>query len=183
MARKHPDATPWVGCGGVPRTRSPRKFPTARRSLSLTALIGLAVGMAACERATEEDINQALGITPTPTASAAQIATGTAAASATAASRAAAASSPGAGGAAALGDVTRGRRQFLTQCAGCHGPGGQGPDILAAGSAGANVTFETLQPLIREGANHTPPGPRTAAEISDATLRDIAAYIQSSAGG
>ena len=179
LARQELDG---AGIGASHGQRSLAHTRTARRALLVTALIGVAAAVAACGRATEEDINQALGITPTPTASAAQIATGTAAASATAAARAAAASSPGAGPAVALGDVTRGRRHFQTQCAGCHRPGGAGPDILAAGGAGANVTLESLEPLIREGTGHSPPGPYRTTEISDAALRDIAAYIRSSAG-
>jgi mono/diheme cytochrome c family protein len=97
--------------------------PVTRRASLLVTIIAVALVAAACGRASEEQINQALGITPTPTASAEQIATATAAASATADARALAASSPGA---AALGDVTQGQRIFTTWCLGCHGPGGQG---------------------------------------------------------
>ena len=154
-----------------------------KRAVLLMTLTMLAVAMASCGRASPAEIDQALGITPTPTASAAQMATGTAAAAAAAAARTASASSPGAGGqVAALGDVTRGSMQFTTQCSGCHGPSGRGPDILSPGSAGGGVTAENLLPLIREGANHpVPPGPYPATLISDAAVADIAAFIRSRA--
>ena len=150
-----------------------------RRLTTLVSVISIALLAAACGRATQEQINQALGITPTPTMSAAQIASATAATSATSAAREVAAASPGA---AALGDVTAGSRQFNTWCSGCHGPGGAGPDILAPGSPGATVTADSLLPLIREGEGHTPPGPYKPTEISDKQIADIAAYLRSSAG-
>ena len=150
-----------------------------RRSALLVALITVALGAAACGRATEDQINQALGITPTATQSAEQVASATEAASATAAARLLAASSPGA---AAQGDVSQGSRQFQTWCAGCHRPGGAGPDILSAGSPGASVSAETLLPLIREGVGHAkPPGPYRSTEISDKQVADIAAYLNDQA--
>ena len=154
-----------------------------KRAVLLVTLTVLAVAMASCGRASPAEIDQALGITPTPTASAAQMATATAAAAAAEAARTASASSPGAGReVAALGDVTRGSRQFTTQCSGCHGPSGRGPDILSPGSAGADVTAENLLPLIREGANHpVPPGPYPATLLNDAAVTDIAAFIRSRA--
>jgi mono/diheme cytochrome c family protein len=142
-------------------------------------VVGVALVAAACGRATEDQINQALGITPTATLSAEQIASATEAASATAAARLLAASSPGA---SALGDVTQGRRQFTTWCSGCHGPGGAGPDILSSGSPGASVTADTLLPLVREGTGHaSPPGPYLPTEINDDQIADIAAYLNSEA--
>ena len=170
-------------------TDSGRPIPTGgistthRRGIVLAAAVSITLAVAACGRATEQEINQALGITPTPTPSAAQIATATAAASATAAARAAAASSPGTGGEAALGDVSRGNRVFTTWCSGCHGPGAQGPNILEPGGPGTAVTLETLLPLVREGTGHSsPPGPYKVTEISDNAVRDLAAYIRSRAG-
>src|SRR4051794_25645125 len=150
-----------------------------RRFVLLVSLITIALGAAACGRATEDQINQALGITPTATQSAEQVASATEAASATAAARLLAASSPGA---VAQGDVTSGKRQFQTQCAGCHRPGGAGPDILSPGSPGASVTAETLLPLIREGVGHAdPPGPYSKTELTDKQVKDIAAYINDEA--
>lgn len=157
-----------------------RKIALPRRLPLLLSVIAVALGGAACGRATEMQINQALGITPTATQSAEQIASATAAASATSAARALAASSPGT---AVLGDVTQGERQFQTWCAGCHGEGGIGPDILSSGSAGASVTAETLQPMVRDGENHTPPGPYKSTEITDEQIMDLAAYLRATAGG
>ena len=152
-----------------------------QRFTLLVTVVAIALVAAACGRATEDQINQALGITPTPTLSAEQIASATEAASATAAARLLAASSPDA---VALGDVTQGSRQFNTWCSGCHGPGGAGPDILSPGSPGASVTADSLLPLIREGVGHAaPPGPYRVTELSDDQILDIAAYLSSEAGG
>ena len=153
------------------------------RPALLTTIIGVAVLVAACGRASEQEINQALGITPTPTLSAEQIATGTAAAAAAAATRtaeAAMAGSPGA--AAALGDVASGKTQFNTWCLNCHRVGGTGPDLLAAGGPGANLTTEQLLPMIRTGENHSPPGPYQTFMLSDKAVADITAYLRSEAG-
>ena len=150
-----------------------------RRFVLLVSLISVALGAAACGRATEDQINQALGITPTATQSAEQVAAATEAANATAAARQLAASSPGA---AALGDVTQGSRQFQTWCSGCHGPGGQGPDIRSPGSPGETVTAESLLALVREGVGHPeppdPPGVYRTTEISDKQVADLAAYLR-----
>jgi len=150
-----------------------------QRFVLLVSLITIALGAAACGRATEDQINQALGITPTATQSAEQIAAATEAASATAAARQLAASSPGAG---VLGDVTQGSRQFQTWCSGCHGPGGQGPDIRSPGSPGETVTAESLLALVREAVGHPeppdPPGVYTTTEITDKQVADLAAYLR-----
>lgn len=150
-----------------------------RRFVLLVSLISVALAAAACGRATEDQINQALGITPTATQSAEQVAAATEAASATAAARQLAATSPEAG---ALGDVTQGSRQFQTWCSGCHGPGGQGPDIRSPGSPGETVTAESLLALVREGVGHpeppNPPGVYRTTEISDKQVADLAAYLR-----
>ncbi len=146
-----------------------------RRASIVVTVVFLALFAVACGRASEVEINQALGITPTPTLSGEQIAASTAAASATTAARLAAASSPGA---EALGDVAAGKRQFNTWCTGCHGPGGAGPDILSPGSPGAAVTADSMQALIRDGTGHaTPPGAYRPTEISDKQIKDITAYL------
>lgn len=151
----------------------------ANRGLMLVATIGAAIGLAACGRATDDEISQMLGITPTPTPSAEQIAQATAEASATAAALA----SPAAGAAVAMGDVVSGERQFATWCTGCHRPAGNGPDLLSAGSPGANATTDRLLAIVREGDGHTPPGPYKETEISDKQIADLAAYILQQAGG
>lgn len=153
------------------------------RGLLLAMVAGTVLVVAACGRATEREINQALGITPTPTPSAEQLATGTARAIAAATEAARAASSPGtAGQVAAVGDVSRGSRQFTTWCFNCHGPAGTGPKLLEQGGAGAAVTLEMLLPLVREADGHaSPPGPYTASEIPDGAVADLVAYILSRA--
>lgn len=145
----------------------------------MTTVVSVALTLAACGRATEEQINQALGITPTATMSAEQVAESTAAANATSAAKELALASPGA---AAAGDVTAGKRQFNTWCIGCHGPGGAGPDILSPGSPGSSVDPATLLAMIREGEGHTPPGPYKPTELSDKQVTDLAAYLQSAPG-
>ncbi len=152
------------------------------RSTLLATVIGVAFLVAACGRATEEEINQALGITPTPTRSAEEIATGTAAAQVAAATRtaeaAAMAGSPGA--AVALGDVTRGRTQFTLNCIGCHGPAGQGGNLLEAGGPGSGLTYEQLLAVVRQGQNH--PTKFETFRISDKSIADVLAYIQAQSG-
>jgi mono/diheme cytochrome c family protein len=144
----------------------------------LLSIVAVVVVATACGRATEEQINQALGITPTPTHEALLAsASGTATDAGTAP-----AGTGGASPVVALGDVTKGKRQFNTWCAGCHGPAGPGPDIRSPGSAGGSVTVESLTPLIREGEGHaTPPGPFKPTEISNTQIADIAAYLRSEA--
>jgi mono/diheme cytochrome c family protein len=157
------------------------------RATLLVSVIGVALVVAACGRASEDEINRALGITPSPTRSAADLATATASAVAGAATRTAAAlvaSSPGASGspgAVAAGDIAAGTRQFTTWCAECHRPGGRGPDILAPGSAAAGITVEEIMPLLREGTGGHP-SYRTF-ELSNKAIADLVAYIQSKAGG
>ena len=153
-----------------------------RRGGVLIGVASIVLLVAACGRASEAEINQALGITPSPTLSAERLATGTAAAQAAAATRAAAAASPGSGGqVAAVGDVSRGSRQFTTWCFNCHGPAGA-VKLLEPGGPGAAVTAENLLPLLRDAPGHAvPPGPYTTTEIPDAAVADLAAYILSKA--
>jgi mono/diheme cytochrome c family protein len=143
----------------------------------LLAVAFVVVVASACGRATQEEINQALGITPTPTPAEEKLA----AASETASGPGTAAPTAGSAGAVALGDVTKGKRQFGTWCAGCHGPGGSGPDIRSPGSAGSTITVESLMSLVRDGTGHPTRGPFKPTEISDSQVADIAAYLQSEA--
>jgi mono/diheme cytochrome c family protein len=149
-----------------------------QRSTLHVAIIAVVVLATACGRATKEQINQALGITPTPTHEALlAAASGTATGVGTAG-----AATAGIAPVEVLGDVTQGKRQFGTWCAGCHGPGGAGPDIRSPGSPGSTVTAESLLPLVRDAKGHsTPPGPYKPTEISDAQIADIAAYLRSEA--
>jgi mono/diheme cytochrome c family protein len=148
------------------------------RATILVLVISLALGLAACGRASEEQINQALGITPTPTPSAEQLAAATNAANAAATERAKEEASPNtAGGLADLGDVTQGQRQFETWCAGCHTPGGSAPDLKALQAAAAKMSPDELEALVRDGKGHTPPGPYKTTEISNRQIGDLGAYI------
>ena len=148
------------------------------RATILVMVISLAIGLAACGRASEEQINQALGITPTPTPSAEQIAAATNAAIADATERAKEAASPNTtGGLAALGDVTQGGTQFQTWCSGCHSAGGAAPDVKALQPIAAKMSPDELEALIRDGKGHTPPGPYKTTEISNRQIGDIGAYI------
>jgi mono/diheme cytochrome c family protein len=153
-----------------------------RRRLSfLVTVVTLALVGVACGRATEDQINQALGITPTATLTAEEIAASTAAVTATHEAKLLAASTPSAPSVASVGDVAAGKRQYDVWCIACHSPGGAGPDLLSAGSVGSTVTLESMTTLIREGENH-PPGAYTPTDISDKQLVDITAYILSSPG-
>jgi len=153
------------------------------RGAMLLMILTIGFGVAACGRATDEQINQALGITPTPTPSQDDLATSTAEAEATEAARLAALASPqGESAAIALGDVTRGRGQFQTNCMGCHGPGGRGPNLVQAGGPGIDVTLEQMIAVVRNGDGHpTPPGPYPQSRVADSGIRDITAYILSEA--
>jgi mono/diheme cytochrome c family protein len=154
-----------------------------KRGAVLLMIVVIALGVTACGRATEEQINQALGITPTPTPSQADLATSTAAAQATEEARLAAQASPSGAATVAVGDVTRGRTQFQTNCMGCHGPFSQiGPKLLEPGGVGVDLTLERLQAVVREGEGHpVPPGPYPQSRVADSAIRDLYAYIQSEA--
>jgi mono/diheme cytochrome c family protein len=147
----------------------------------LLILITVALAITACGRATDEQINQALGITPTPTPSQEDLATSTAIAQATEDARLAAQASPSGAAAVALGDVTRGRTQFQTNCMGCHGAFSQtAPKLLEPGGVGVDLTIEELQAVIRDGEGHpSPPGPYPQSRIADSAIRDLYAYILS----
>lgn len=160
-----------------------------RKRLSLLLVtLAVAVVAVACGRASKQDIDAALGITPSATLSVAQVATGTANAANAAQTRTAARaalSSPGAGGSpvslAALGDVTAGQRSFNTYCSRCHRPAGNGPAAALAGpnNPATKYTDEQLQALVRTGVGHTkPPGPLTTVTIPDSSLINIIAYIR-----
>lgn len=153
-----------------------------RRRLSfLVTVIALALVGVACGRATEDQINQALGITPTATMTAEEIVASTAAVTATHEASLLAASTPSGSSVANVGDVTAGERQYNVWCVNCHSPGGAGPDLLSAGSVGSTATVDSMTALIRDGMNH-PPGAYKETEISDKQLADITAYILSSPG-
>jgi len=148
----------------------------------------IAVVVVACGRASEEDINNALNITPTPTLSTQQIADQTAAAQSEASTREAAQaalSSPGAEGSAVVdlasaGNPTLGRTAFLMRCQGCHTPGGQpAPALSGPGNPATKYTDEQLVQLLRTGEGHaTPPGPLSVVDVNEKQMIDILAFIR-----
>ena len=159
-----------------------------RRRLSfLISTLAVAVIAVACGRASRSDINSALGITPSPTLSVAQVATGTAAAAEAQQTRTAAQAAidnPGSGSPvslAAAGDVVQGGTQFQLRCARCHSPNGNGsaPALAGAGNPATTYTDQELQQLVRTGEGHAqPPGPLTSVTISDRQLINIIAFIR-----
>lgn len=153
-----------------------------QRAMLLVILL-VALAVTACGRASDEQINQALGITPTPTPSQDDLATSTAAAAATEAARLAELASPSGSTAVALGNVALGRSQFQTNCMGCHGAFSQiGPKLLEPGGIGTELTVEQLQAVVRDGTGHpVPPGPYPRSRVADSAILDIYAYISSEA--
>ena len=139
----------------------------------MLAVIAVVLLVVACGRATEEQIDQALGITPTPTVDAAE------AARASKEAEVAGAASPvdTNAGVAALG-----RTKFQFNCQTCHSPGGTAPDLLATGGPYANIDYATLYPILREGEGHSPsPGPYETFVITDDDIANIGAYIREQA--
>jgi mono/diheme cytochrome c family protein len=161
-----------------------------RRGTWLIAVIGLATLAVSCGRATEDDINSALGITPTATMSAEQQATATvqAAANATQAAAVASGASPADAALAdtnlaALGNVMLGRTGFAVQCQRCHSPGGTGPAPALAGPESPAVALNDVQlyNLIADGENHGADvgGPGALATLTDKQIYDLIAFVRS----
>jgi mono/diheme cytochrome c family protein len=152
-----------------------------RGSLLAVTILAVLVVVVACGRASEEDINNALGIVPTATLSGEQIAQATEAANA-AASAIAAGASPAGGAVAAIpaGDVRLGQQQFSFQCTACHQPSGQGraPALIGPDSPVADLTDQQLFDLVRTGEGHPDQQPISTMRISDKQLASIIAYIR-----
>jgi mono/diheme cytochrome c family protein len=143
----------------------------------MSLLIVLVV--AACGRASEEEINELLGIVPTPTLSDEQIAMATEQAAAEASAIAAGASPVIASGFdASAGDVTLGRQQFTFQCQQCHRAdgGGTGPALAGAGNPAVALSDDEIATLVREG-HATVPG-FSVNRLSDRQLAGIIAFIR-----
>lgn len=154
-----------------------------RASLLVMAL-GVAVFAIACGRASQKEIEQALGITPTATFSPDDLATSTARAAAAASARAAA-GSPGAGaspGAVALaGNVAAGKNSFQFNCAQCHRPNSPTGAPLLNGPESPSIALSDAQifDLIRNGTNHKPPGAIPDFTLNNQRIADIIAYLRS----
>lgn len=154
-----------------------------RRATSLFVMACIAIFAVSCGRASTEQINQALGITPTPTTNPTVLAQQTAQANLLATQQASAAS-PGAspGGVIALvGDPNAGTSSYQFRCMQCHSAAGPGPNLTQPGGPGKGMTYAKLYPIVRDGKNH-PPGPMQTFVITDQNIADIAAYIVQQAG-
>jgi mono/diheme cytochrome c family protein len=158
-----------------------------KRATLLVAIIGIAIIAVACGRASEDEINQALGITPTPTQSAGDIATATARA-AEAATQQALAQASGSPAAVAQGDITQGRNFYRITCSQCHRPdgSGRGPALAIPDSPILAYTTEEFAAFLRGepspgGIVHSRP-PYTTAELSEERVADIYAYLLSETG-
>lgn len=156
-----------------------------KRASMLVMIIGLAVFAVACGRATQKEIDQALGITPTATFSADDHATQTAEVAAAASARAAAESASGSPGVAAgpVGNVVQGRSTFQFNCQQCHRPNSPtGAPILAgANSPVIALSDAQIYDLIRNGTGHEPPGPIPDFTINDQRIADVIAFLRSQA--
>jgi mono/diheme cytochrome c family protein len=143
----------------------------------LVMTIGVAVFAVACGRASQKQIDSALGITPTATLSASDISTSTAQAAAVASAGVNA--SPGS--VAAVGNVVQGKSTFQFNCAQCHRPDGtgRGPSLTGPSSPAIALSDDQIKDLIRNGTNHKPPGPFKEFQINDQRIADIIAYIRS----
>lgn len=145
-----------------------------RRHSSVLGIIAIVLFVVACGRTTEQQIDQALGITPPPTVDATEVAQ--LAASAVNATPEEVDET--------LGIASAGATTFQFNCQICHAPGGGGtaPDLLASGGIGANIDYATLYPILRDGEGHSPsPGPYPEFRITDDDIADIGAYIRANA--
>ncbi len=152
-----------------------------RRRVSILLMsVGVVLVVAACGRASEQEINDLLGIVPTPTLSDEQIALATSQAEAQASAIAAGASPDVAssGFDASAGDVTLGRQQFTFQCQQCHRPDGAGTGPVLSGPENPAVAFsdDELATLVREGHAEVPGF--TPNRLSDRQLAGIIALIR-----
>jgi mono/diheme cytochrome c family protein len=152
----------------------------------LASVVFIAVIAVACGRASEDDINSALGITPTATLSADAQITATAAAAARATDAALGiAPSPGSQDnvdLASLGNLTLGRTTFAVQCQRCHTPNGAG---AAAALSGANnpaaaLSDSEIYSVIKDGTNHSKEagGPGALGTLTDKQIYDIIAFLR-----
>ncbi|MCC6791681.1 MAG: c-type cytochrome [Thermomicrobiales bacterium] len=151
----------------------------------LVVTIAVAFVAVACGRATQQEIDSALGITPTATLSAEMMATGTAQAVAAEQTRTAAIAAADAGGSpvaiALTGDVVQGRTQYQLRCLNCHRANNAvgAPVLSGPDNPSVAISDEDMIALVRTGEGHaTPPGPLTEVTISDRQLINIIAFIR-----
>lgn len=158
-----------------------------RRLSLLLVLVVMGVGLSACGRASQTQIDAALGITPTATFSAEDLANATVAAEAKAVAQTARAGQPATPGALAEvdlppGDVAKGKADFNTQCLRCHSvagsPRGKSVEEIAAWTE--EKSDAEFVDLIRIGTGHPkPPGPLSVTLLADSKVANILAYLRS----
>lgn len=157
-----------------------------RGSLLLISMLSVLIVLVACGRASEQDINKALGIKPTATLSDEQLAQATKAAEAAASAIAAGATPVTTNAVASLpeGDVKLGLQQFQFQCVTCHRADGSGsaPSLTVADSPVVNMTDLEVFDLVRNGTGHTGQQPISEVRISDKQLASIILYIREQLG-
>jgi len=156
------------------------------RALLLASVILVSVVLVACGRASEDDINAALGITPTATLSAEQVAQATEDANALATQLATSGGTPSNAlnntNLAALGSVQLGRTNFATQCQRCHTPSGTGAAaaLVGATSPSTQLTDVQIYDMLKNGTNHEKAegGPGPLNLLTDDQIYNIIAFIR-----
>ncbi|HEY0808980.1 MAG TPA: c-type cytochrome [Longimicrobiales bacterium] len=153
------------------------------RGLKLSAMV-LVLALAACAKAGDDTDDAA--------ANGGQPADAPAAAPAPAPSASATAGTPPQG--ATAEDVTAGQQLFTTtaNCYTCHGPDAKGtqlaPNLTDAEWINVSGSFDEIQTVIKKGVNppkqHPAPMPAMGgANLNDAQVKQLAAYVWSLGGG
>jgi mono/diheme cytochrome c family protein len=158
------------------------------RAFFLASALLVAMILVACGRASEDEINAALGITPTATMSAGDQVEATEQANSRATEQAAVAggATPNSAGdttdLAQLGSVQLGRTTFAVQCQRCHSPTGTGVGGALVGSTSPTVAMTDTQiyNLLKVGTGHdkTTGGPGALPNVTDKQIYDIIAFIR-----
>jgi mono/diheme cytochrome c family protein len=153
-----------------------------------SALLVTAAILVACGRASEDEINAALGITPTATMTAEDQAKATEQANSRATEQAAIAGGATPNSAldttnlAALGNVSVGRTTFAVQCQRCHSPTGTGAGGALVGSTSPTVALTDAQiyNLLKVGTGHDKAtgGPGALPNVTDKQIYDMIAFIR-----
>lgn len=151
-----------------------------RGSILALTLLSVLIVIAACGRASEQDIDNALGIKPTATQSDEQLALASEVAMEAASAIASGGTPEPVNGGLPVGDVRLGQQQFQFQCLACHQPSGagQGPALTVPDSPVLALTDQEFTDLIRLGEGHTGQQPISTIRMSDMQLASIIAYIR-----
>ena len=155
------------------------------RASFLVMCVVLSVVVVACGRASQEEIDEALGSTPTMTdqelALETQQALGEQQTREAVAQQMATTGNAGSVDIASTGNPVLGRTTFAQRCMGCHKAGGQGPDLTGPTSPINAMTDQEIIDFLRTGEGHTPPGPLTTVDISDSNMPNLLAYLREQA--